>query len=168
MKIDKISLDKLMPADYNPRVNLTPKDKEYKKLKRSIEEFGYVETMPDKTVDPKRGYPLLCTRTHYGKILPTVPLNYHVQGTAMWWMSKAMVRSQEYLNMLNAMQNSCGYFMAMQVHDEIVFDFPYKPKQGNLPKIEKIGRLMARGGDDIGLPTPVSVEYHKDNWSEGL
>ena len=132
------------------------------------EKFGCVETMPDKTVDPKRGYPLLCTRTHYGKILPTVPLNYHVQGTAMWWMSKAMVRSQEYLNMLNAMQNSCGYFMAMQVHDEIVFDFPYKPKQGNLPKIEKIGRLMARGGDDIGLPTPVSVEYHKDNWSEGL
>jgi DNA polymerase I-like protein with 3'-5' exonuclease and polymerase domains len=45
---------------------------------------GYVETMPDKSVDPSKGYPLLCTRSHRGEILPTVPLNYHVQGTAMW------------------------------------------------------------------------------------
>jgi hypothetical protein len=51
---------------------------------RRAEKFGYIETEPDIHVDPNRGYPLLCTRTQYGGILPTVPLNYYVQGTAMW------------------------------------------------------------------------------------
>lgn len=43
MKIDKISIKKLIPADYNPRKDLKPGDPEYDKLKRSIEQFGYVE-----------------------------------------------------------------------------------------------------------------------------
>ena len=43
MNIQKISVDKLNPAKYNPRKDLKPGDKEYEKLKRSIEEFGYVE-----------------------------------------------------------------------------------------------------------------------------
>ena len=33
----------LLPADYNPRTDLKPGDAEYEKLKRSIEQFGYVE-----------------------------------------------------------------------------------------------------------------------------
>ena len=33
----------LIPADYNPRKDLKPGDAEYEKLKRSIEQFGYVE-----------------------------------------------------------------------------------------------------------------------------
>lgn len=33
----------LLPAEYNPRKDLKPSDPEYKKLKRSLEEFGYVE-----------------------------------------------------------------------------------------------------------------------------
>ncbi len=32
-----------MPAEYNPRKDLKPGDAEYEKLKRSIEQFGYVE-----------------------------------------------------------------------------------------------------------------------------
>ena len=43
MNIQKISVEKLNPAEYNPRKDLKPGDKEYEKLKRSIEEFGYVE-----------------------------------------------------------------------------------------------------------------------------
>ncbi|GHU58897.1 hypothetical protein FACS1894133_4550 [Clostridia bacterium] len=43
MNIQKIRADKLNPAKYNPRKDLQPTDAEYKKLKRSIEEFGYVE-----------------------------------------------------------------------------------------------------------------------------
>lgn len=34
---------KIVPAAYNPRKNLTHKDPEYQKLKRSMETFGYVE-----------------------------------------------------------------------------------------------------------------------------
>ncbi|MBS4010679.1 MAG: ParB N-terminal domain-containing protein [Roseovarius sp.] len=43
MKIEKIKTELLKPARYNPRKDLKPGDKEYQKLRRSIEEFGYVE-----------------------------------------------------------------------------------------------------------------------------
>lgn len=43
MKIDRMSIKDLIPADYNPRKDLKPGDPEYEKLKRSIEEFGYVD-----------------------------------------------------------------------------------------------------------------------------
>ena len=43
MEILKKQLDELIPADYNPRKDLQPGDPEYEKLKRSIQEFGYVE-----------------------------------------------------------------------------------------------------------------------------
>ena len=43
MEILKKNVDELIPADYNPRKNLKPGDAEYEKLKRSIQEYGYVE-----------------------------------------------------------------------------------------------------------------------------
>lgn len=43
MDIQKIAVDKLNPAKYNPRKDLKKGDPEYEKLKRSIETFGYVE-----------------------------------------------------------------------------------------------------------------------------
>ena len=43
MLIEKIRTERLIPADYNPRKDLRPGDPEYEKLKRSLEEFGYVE-----------------------------------------------------------------------------------------------------------------------------
>lgn len=43
MKIEKLKVEKLLPADYNPRKDLKPGDAEYEKLKRSLEQFGYVE-----------------------------------------------------------------------------------------------------------------------------
>ena len=43
MQIEKINVSKLNPAKYNPRKDLKPGDAEYEKLKRSIEQFGYVE-----------------------------------------------------------------------------------------------------------------------------
>lgn len=43
MNIEKKNVKDLLPADYNPRKDLQPGDPEYEKLKRSIEQFGYVE-----------------------------------------------------------------------------------------------------------------------------
>lgn len=43
MQIQKVSAGRLNPAAYNPRRDLKPGDKDYEKLKRSIEEFGFVE-----------------------------------------------------------------------------------------------------------------------------
>jgi DNA modification methylase len=43
MVIEKKNTADLLPADYNPRKDLKPGDPEYEKLKRSLEQFGYVE-----------------------------------------------------------------------------------------------------------------------------
>ena len=43
MIIEKKKIEELIPAEYNPRKDLKPGDAEYEKLKRSIEQFGYVE-----------------------------------------------------------------------------------------------------------------------------
>jgi DNA modification methylase len=45
MDIIKIPIDKINPAPYNPRIDLKPGDTEYEKLKRSIEEFGYIDPL---------------------------------------------------------------------------------------------------------------------------
>jgi ParB-like chromosome segregation protein Spo0J len=43
MQIEKLKIEQLTPSDYNPRKDLKSGDPEYDKLKRSIEQFGYVE-----------------------------------------------------------------------------------------------------------------------------
>lgn len=43
--IETISIKKINPAPYNPRKDLRPGDEEYEKLKRSMQEFGYVEPL---------------------------------------------------------------------------------------------------------------------------
>lgn len=43
MIIEKIKIEELNPAKYNPRKDLKAGDPEYEKLKKSIETFGYVE-----------------------------------------------------------------------------------------------------------------------------
>ena len=133
---------------------------------------GYVETMPDRTVCPDRGYPLLCTRSERGEIVPTIPLNYHIQGTAMWWTMKAMIRCDAQLEEWRRQ----GYDgrVVMQVHDEMVFDLPKRvhpkadPKRSNLGKIRVLQKLMEEGGNDLGIPTPVGVEFNETTWSEGV
>lgn len=43
MNIKTLKATELKAAEYNPRKDLQPEDAEYKKLRQSIEEFGYVE-----------------------------------------------------------------------------------------------------------------------------
>lgn len=43
MNFKKVFTSELKPADYNPRKKLQPKDPEYQRIKKSIEEFGYVD-----------------------------------------------------------------------------------------------------------------------------
>ncbi|WCK55124.1 site-specific DNA-methyltransferase [Aneurinibacillus sp. Ricciae_BoGa-3] len=43
MEFKKIKIEQLVHADYNPRKDLKPGDKEFEKIKNSIHEFGYVE-----------------------------------------------------------------------------------------------------------------------------
>ena len=43
MQFQKINLDQLVYAQYNPRKSLQPGDVEFEKIRRSIQEFGYVD-----------------------------------------------------------------------------------------------------------------------------
>ncbi len=45
MNVRRINISQIKPAGYNPRKNLRPKDKEYQKIKRSIENFGFVQPL---------------------------------------------------------------------------------------------------------------------------
>lgn len=120
---------------------------------------GFVETLPDRSINSKRGYPIYCSRTKWGCVKPTVPLNYHVQSTAMWCTMKAMIRCHEFL------KKHPGCNIVLQVHDEIVFDLPARGKK-NLPIVNELKRLMEMSGEDIGIPLKVSCSYHPHNWSE--
>jgi DNA polymerase I-like protein with 3'-5' exonuclease and polymerase domains len=154
------------------------------------DKHGYIETMPHRDVDPERGYPLMCTRTQWGKVLPTVPLNYRTQGTAMLWTLISMV---EVLKLLDEWRRQDGFdgFITMQVHDELVLDFPRRGnpvedaarektrssagiRTSNLWRVRKVQETMAAVGDRLvgpggeGIPIPVGLEYHENNWGEGM
>ncbi len=121
--------------------------------------YGYVWTMTDKEIGS--GYPLVCSRNDWGSVKETVPLAYHVSGTAMWCMCKAMCRVGDYLDTLP------DHHMVAQIHDELLFDFPKTKIPGdNLPKVKEIVRLMEMSGEDIGIPLPVSYSYHPVNWKD--
>lgn len=153
------------------------------------ERHGYVETMPDKTVDPNRGYPIVCPRNDRGQIKPTIPLNYHIQSTAMWLTMMGMIRCYDYLDRLHQEKYGLtteefflepelytdpaeGYFLIMQVHDEIVLDFPAgtgkEPYRTNLRIISDLQKLLESGGEGVGVPTPTSCEYHPVSWDKGV
>lgn len=146
-----------------------------KRLNREMiehaEEHGFIYTMPRKSVDPNRGYPLWCTTTEWGGILPTVPLSYFVQGTAMEATTGTMERVDEFYAELNRKRKlrGPGYHIGMQIHDEISGIFPKgKTPTSNLHIALEVKRLMELAGDDIGVPLKVSMSYHPNNWSESV
>jgi len=119
---------------------------------------GYVETLPDKEIDPDHGYPLQCEKSKWGKVLPTVPLNYHVQGTACWVKMRAMIKCQEYIKQFK------GWRIVMDVHDEIVFEFPENGPWKS--RLRKVKRLMESMGECIGVKLTCGVDIHRNNWSQ--
>src|SRR5258706_4354935 len=45
MRMEKVLIEELKPADYNQRQDLKPGDAAYEKLVRSMEEYGYVQPL---------------------------------------------------------------------------------------------------------------------------
>lgn len=128
-------------------------------------ETGGVVTVPDRSVDPDHGYPITCRRGPYGTISPTVPFAYFVSGTAGWWLTRAVVRCDAQLEQWRQEEGYDGY-MILSVHDELVFDLPLD-KGCNLPRVQTLRKLMEQGGYDMGIPTPVTVERHRESWAVG-
>ena len=68
MKIQEIEFSRLIPADYNPRVALTPDMPEFERLKNSIETFGNVEPIVwnERTGHIVGGHQCLAVLQHLG------------------------------------------------------------------------------------------------------
>lgn len=130
---------------------------------RMARETGFVYTMPDSEVCPEKGYPLRCSRGNRHKVKPTIPLNYHVQGTACWIMMRAMIRVQEYFNKLGP-----EHRLVMNVHDELVLEMPYKSDKRNLTKVQKVARIMESIGECVGVKLTCGIDYNRYNWSQSV
>ena len=131
--------------------------------------MGFVETLPNRTVDSERGYPILASRTDDGRVLTTTPFNYHISGTACDCKNTALIRCADKC----ARWRVCGFdaHVALEIHDEILFDFPRgKTMEENLPRAIQLKGLMEQSGTDLipAIPTPVSVEYHDRTWAVGV
>ena len=88
---------------------------------------------------------------------PHKAANYFIQGSAGWAIQVAMNRIWEYLEPIP------DYKMILQVHDELVFDFPLAEEGVNENIIFHIADLMEMSGDDIGIPLPVEITRHNPN-----
>jgi DNA polymerase I-like protein with 3'-5' exonuclease and polymerase domains len=90
----------------------------------------------------------------------------------MWWMMRAMQKC--WLKLHEWLQERFAAYLVMQIHDEMVFDFPRgkgpRPWETNLPRVRVLQRLMESCGEDFvpSIPTPVTVEYHAEDWSKGV
>lgn len=135
---------------------------------RRAERTGFVETLPDRTVDATRGYPILASRTEDNRVLSTTPFNYHVSGTACWIKNTALVRCIDQCARWRA--EGFDARVSLEIHDEILFDMPRgATPEENLPRAIILKGLMEQCGADLvpSIPTPVSVEYHAISWADG-
>lgn len=129
------------------------------KYVQMAERQGYVTTLG--------GYPILASRTDDGRVLTTTPFNYHVSGSACEAKNRGLVRCSDQLAAWQ--QEGFDGHIALEIHDEILFDFPRgkTPDENNWRALE-LKRLMELSGNDIGIPCPVSVEYHDTSWAKGV
>lgn len=145
--------------------NLYPKITALKdSIMAKAERDGYIETMADKEFG--KGYPLFLLRSEYGKIEPTKPFSYYIQGTACWVMMRAKIRVANYLKSIRT--TNYDPRIVLQVHDELDLDFPSYDRARNRHHVKEVKRIMELSGDDIGVPIKVSVEVHKDTWGKSV
>ena len=142
----------------------------FPKVKQFIEdtkEFcrrnGYVETM----LGRRRYLPDFNSKN--GSIRSNAErqaINAPIQGTAADMIKLAMIKIYEAIKNEELGMRNNQLRMLLQVHDELVFDFPKNTKivngkvvDGNLPIIRQLKSLMEEGGNDFGIRTPVAAEY---------
>lgn len=133
---------------------------------RQAVKTGYIETVPNRNIDGSCGYPLMVARRENDRIKDTTPLNYMVQGSAGVWMKEALENCQKQLDTWYV-EEAYDCHITLTVHDEIVFDAPDEPRWHNDDRMRILKKIMEAGGDAIDVPTPVTLERHRENWAVG-
>lgn len=78
-------------------------------------------------------------------------------------VKNAMIKVHNYLHP----RKSLDAHLMMQVHDELIFDFP-KRKKPPLKTLRIIKQLMEEAGQELGMKTPVDVDVVTDNWGSPI
>ena len=144
----KIELASGMPGLYKKVSKLFPNAHDF--LKENIalaEEDGYVYTMGGYRlyVPRERTYAATC---------------YKVQGTEGDIVKNGMIEVDAYLSTLP------DHYLTMQVHDELVFDFPLKTKAKHKRYLREIVSRMTDAGSRVGVITPVNIEVCQEHWAD--
>lgn len=138
------------------------------KVKKFVKKNGFVETLG--------GYrlPVPKTRVKNGREIDGsyAGVCYIIQGTEGDIVKNAMIDIDEYLRK----ETNDDAFMTLQVHDELVFDFPrdgnMHENRDSLPKrhrkqLGEIARLMIKAGADLSVETPVACDKIVKDWASG-
>ena len=80
-------------------------------------------------------------------------------------MKNAMIEVHDYLSELQS-DGFTGY-MTLQVHDELIFDFP-KRQRGFLNReiVSDICDIMEKAGTDLNMVTPVEASIVRKSWDK--
>jgi len=95
-----------------------------------------------------------------GNDKPHAATNYIIQGTEGEIIQLAMILCEEYL-----LTHCPDAYIAMNVHDELVFDFPEGEGDAH---IASLMMLMEEAGRQLGIPYRVEAKYISKRWSEGI
>jgi DNA polymerase I-like protein with 3'-5' exonuclease and polymerase domains len=113
---------------------------------KEARDVGYVVT--------RGGYPL-----RVPKKLSYKAVNYYIQGSAGLAMNVALIKIEEYLRKLH------DHHVCLQIHDELVFDFPDDGEADD--HALKCKELMESAGDVIDIPLLAEADIITSNFGEG-
>lgn len=144
----KIELASGMPGLYKKVSKLFPNAHDF--LRENIElaeADGYITTMGGYRlyVPRERTYAATC---------------YKVQGTEGDIVKNGMIEVDDYLSSIP------DHYLTMQVHDELVFDFPLTTKSRHPKYLREIVSRMTDAGTQLGVITPVNVEVCREHWAD--
>jgi DNA polymerase I-like protein with 3'-5' exonuclease and polymerase domains len=152
----KIDATAGQPGMYKLLLSLFPSAHAFiEETKQIVDEVGYIETYG--------GYPLEL-KSHVNKWTGReekaahAAVNYIVQGAEGVIVKRAMALCDAYLT-----SEYPEGRIALQVHDEIVFEFPMKPPKKH---IFAITRLMEQAAEHYGVIAPVEAEICFDAWDK--
>jgi DNA polymerase I-like protein with 3'-5' exonuclease and polymerase domains len=83
-------------------------------------------------------------------------------------MKQAMISCYEYLQTIE--EESYRPYIALQVHDELLFAFPSEDRERNLIHVKSLAWLMESSGRQHGVCCPIEASLIESgkSWADGV
>lgn len=118
-------------------------------------EKNKLTALNDRIVHTLGDYPL-----QISKRKPHAATNYIIQGSEGKIVQRAMILCDDYLR-----ENCPDALIVLQIHDEIIFDFPHGEGRHH---IGHIAWLMEEASRELGISCTVDGKYIDDSWGAGV